>query len=58
MLANEVFYISQMYLEQGGNVSKLQVDCIIGSKNMDVDGIETDGNLEAVMRVGEFVFTI
>lgn len=45
MLANEVFYISQMYLEQGGNVSKLQVDCIIGSKNMDVDGIEADGNL-------------
>lgn len=39
----------------GGNVSKLHLDFMIGSGEMDVDGITQDGNSEPVMRAGEWV---
>jgi aminopeptidase len=40
----------------GGNESAIHEDFMIGSENMDVDGILADGTREAVMRQGEFVF--
>ncbi|GMA13987.1 aminopeptidase [Deinococcus metallilatus] len=40
---------------KGGNDSLTHVDWMIGSGEMDVDGITKDGQREAVMRGGEFV---
>lgn len=40
---------------RGGNRSMIHVDFMIGSENMDVDGILLDGAREAIMRLGEFV---
>lgn len=40
----------------GGNDSLVHVDWMLGSQQMDVDGISKDGSREAIMRAGEFVF--
>jgi aminopeptidase len=40
----------------GGNYSKVHVDFMIGSNQLDIDGIRADASLEAVMRQGEWVF--
>ncbi len=40
----------------GGNTSLTHVDFMIGSPNMDIDGIREDGNREPVMRQGEWAF--
>ena len=40
----------------GGNDSAIHDDFMIGSDDMDVDGIFEDGTREAVMRQGEFIF--
>ncbi|MDV6374230.1 aminopeptidase [Deinococcus arenicola] len=40
---------------KGGNDSLTHVDWMIGSNEMDVDGILKDGSREPVMRAGEFV---
>jgi aminopeptidase len=40
----------------GGNISTLHIDFMIGSEEMDVDGINEDGTSEPVMRKGELVF--
>ena len=40
---------------KGGNDSLTHVDWMIGSGEMDVDGIAKDGTREPVMRAGEFV---
>ncbi len=39
----------------GGNNSMIHVDFMIGSSEMDVDGIRADGTAEPVMRQGEWV---
>jgi len=39
----------------GGNRSATHVDLMIGSREVDIDGIRADGTAEAVMRMGEFV---
>ncbi len=39
----------------GGNDSLVHVDWMIGSPDMDVDGLSASGEREAVMRAGEFV---
>jgi aminopeptidase len=39
----------------GGNESLTHVDWMIGSPEMDVDGVLADGSREPVMRAGEFV---
>jgi aminopeptidase len=39
----------------GGNDSLVHVDWMIGSADMDVDGLSASGEREAVMRAGEFV---
>jgi aminopeptidase len=40
----------------GGNQSLVHVDLMIGSGEMDVDGIGGDGTAEPVMRGGEWAF--
>lgn len=42
----------------GGNISLVHVDFMIGSGNMDVDGVKEDGSVEPVMRQGEWAFDI
>ena len=39
----------------GGNSSHVHVDFMIGSAEVDVDGIDGDGNAEPLMRAGEWV---
>lgn len=43
------------FIENGGNVSAEHADFMIGSGELDVDGITKDGKAEPVMRTGEFV---
>lgn len=42
----------------GGNTSLTHVDFMIGSSQMDIDGIKQDGTREPVMRSGEWAFDI
>ena len=42
----------------GGNVSINHVDFMIGSSQMDIDGITEDGRREPVMRSGEWAFEV
>jgi aminopeptidase len=42
----------------GGNYSKVHVDFMIGSGEMDVDGITKDGSTESIMIKGEWAFEI
>ncbi len=41
---------------QGANKSLIHVDWMIGSNRVDVDGVSAAGNLEPVMRAGEWVY--
>ena len=41
---------------QGGNKSLVHTDFMIGSAQMDIDGIKQDGTREPVMRAGEWAF--
>ncbi|MEO5887696.1 MAG: aminopeptidase [Anaerolineales bacterium] len=41
---------------QGGNKSLIHTDFMIGSAQMDIDGIKQDGTHEPVMRAGEWAF--
>jgi aminopeptidase len=40
----------------GGNHSLIHIDCMIGSGEMDVDGLTPDGTAEPIMRGGEWAF--
>jgi aminopeptidase len=42
----------------GGNISLIHVDFMIGSSEMDIDGITSDGVREPVMRNGEWAFSV
>jgi aminopeptidase len=42
----------------GGNRSAVHVDFMIGSSDLDVDGILSDGRVEAIMRRGEWAVSI
>ena len=44
------------FTSAGGNVSLNHVDFMIGSPEMDIDGIKPDGTREPVMRKGEWAF--
>ncbi len=46
------------FLEAGGNKSLIHVDFMIGSAEMNVDGILPDGTVEAIMRAGEWAFDV
>jgi aminopeptidase len=42
----------------GGNSSQIHIDFMIGSGEMDVDGIKNDGSTEPIMRGGEWAFDV
>ena len=44
------------YAARGGNSSLNHIDFMIGSGEMDIDGLLADGSSEAVMRSGEWAF--
>lgn len=44
------------FISAGGNVSLNHVDFMIGSPQMDIDGLKQDGTREPVMRQGEWAF--
>ena len=44
------------FMQRGGNVSLTHVDFMIGSNQMNIDGIREDGTREPVMRAGEWAF--
>lgn len=44
------------FVAAGGNVSLNHVDFMIGSPQMDIDGVTRDGKREPVMRQGEWAF--
>jgi len=46
------------FVAAGGNVSLNHVDFMIGSPQMDIDGICEDGTREPVMRQGEWAFDV
>jgi aminopeptidase len=48
----------QEFMDAGGNDSLTHVDFMIGSAEMDVDGILPDGTREPIMRKGEWAFEI
>jgi len=43
---------------RGGNVSMVHVDFMVGSGQMDIDGLKADGSTEPVMRQGEWAFDV
>jgi aminopeptidase len=45
------------FISAGGNVSLNHVDFMIGSPQMDIDGIQQDGTRDPIMRQGEWAFT-
>jgi len=47
---------AEEYAARGGNSSLSHVDFMIGSRQMDIDGILPDGSREALMRSGEWAF--
>ena len=44
----------QQLADAGANASATHVDFMIGSEQMDIDGILADGSTEPVMRAGEW----
>lgn len=48
----------EAFAEAGGNVSLVHVDFMVGSADIDVDGVTADGRREPVMRKGEWAFTV
>ncbi|MFX1567733.1 MAG: aminopeptidase [Promethearchaeota archaeon] len=46
------------FMTAGGNVSLNHIDFMIGSEELDVDGITEDGMAEPIMRKGEWAFEV
>jgi len=46
------------FVSMGGNLSLNHVDFMIGSPQLDIDGIKEDGTLEPIMRKGDWAFDI
>lgn len=49
---------SREFAESGGNESEAHVDFMIGSGEMDIDGVLPSGEIEPVMRSGEWSFEV
>ncbi len=49
---------TEEFLAAGGNHSSVHYDFMIGSAEMDVDGIDQDGNTHPLMRKGEWAFEL
>ena len=46
------------YAARGGNDSLIHVDFMVGSSQMNIDGLRSDGGTEPIMRDGEWAFTV
>ena len=46
------------FFARGGNQSLIHVDFMVGSDQMDVDGLTADGRTEPIMRKGEWAFRV
>jgi aminopeptidase len=46
------------FVAAGGNQSLTHVDFMIGSNQMDIDGVTEGGSVEPIMRGGEWAFKI
>jgi len=46
------------FAARGGNVSNIHVDFMIGSDQIDIDGVLADGTREPVMRRGDWAFDV
>ncbi len=42
----------------GGNISSVHQDLMVGSAELDIDGIRADGSAEPLMRAGEWAFDV
>jgi aminopeptidase len=49
---------AEEFAQAGGNTSVIHVDFMIGSSQLDIDGVRDDRTTEPVMRAGEWAFTI
>jgi aminopeptidase len=49
---------NEQFEEAGGNHSLIHVDFMIGSDQMDIDGLTEEGRAEPVMRAGEWAFEV
>ncbi len=47
---------AEEFAQRGGNTSKVHSDFMIGSAELDIDGVLPDGKTEPVMRAGEWAF--
>jgi aminopeptidase len=48
----------EQFKERGGNVSITHVDFMVGSKELDIDGVRQDGSTEPVFRKGKWAFDV
>ncbi len=46
------------FAEKGGNNSTIHTDFMIGSAEMNIDGVLADGTIEPIMQNGEWVFAV
>ncbi len=46
------------FIAAGGNKSVVHVDFMVGSSQLDIDGIRADGSVEAVFRQGNWAFDV
>lgn len=46
------------FTARGGNLSNIHIDFMIGSGQIDIDGLHADGSIEPVMRQGEWAFAV
>ena len=57
-LENGLTMSDEDFSTAGGNISLIHRDFMIGSEEMDVDGIKEDGTTEPIMRKGEWSFQV
>ena len=46
------------FQDSGGNKSLIHTDFMIGSAEMNIDGINADGSTEPIIRKGEWAFKV
>lgn len=56
--ANGATISSEHFVAAGGNESAIHVDFMIGSQDLDVDGITASGDREPLLRAGEWAFEL
>jgi aminopeptidase len=57
-LENGLYMSDEEFSASGGNYSILHLDFMIGSEEIDVDGITIEEKVEPIMRKGEWVFRV